>query len=384
LTLPDYALNSPFWGYVFAAGVFAALLIAAGIVDVLLRLVAGRLHGAGVRGLRAQIVNGVRGPVVLFIVILGIFLGFLALTQHPSLAHLAEFRDWARKIWTVVLIAEVAYLIHHSVSIVLEWYIQNLLQRTQTRADDRLVPLIRRVLPAVVYPIAVLMALASLNISISPIWAGLGIGGLAVALALQPTLSNFFAGTYVVSEGELSVGDYIELENGPAGYIISIGWRSTKIRTWLNNLVIIPNSRMADTPIYNYYRPVPAVNVLVYCGVSYESDLDVVEEVVLDECHKLIESSQHAVKNVEPWFAFEEFGQSNITFWVFLQARDRIGSFVLNSEIVKAIRRRLRAEGIEINYPVRKLVFPTTNGRMPWSDTQEERMGQSDRQGDVE
>ena len=136
-----------------------------------------------------------------------------------------------------------------------------------------MLPTLRRVLPITIYAIGVLIAIDSFGVSVSPILAGLGIGGLAVALAVQPTLSNFFAGTYVVTEGELKKGDFIELEGGPSGYVEEVGWRSTKIRSRFNNLVIIPNSRMAESIVTNYYSPTPAMNVVVTCGVSYEACL---------------------------------------------------------------------------------------------------------------
>ena len=119
---------------------------------------------------------------------------------------------------------------------------------------------------------------------------------------------------------------------------------------------------MAESIVTNYYSPTPAMNVLVYCGVSYDSDLQRVEDVVRDATQKLVNESPQAIKEVVPFIGFEEFGDSNITFWVFIQATDRIGSFVLTSELVKSIHRRLREEGIEINYPVRKLVLPPSNG----------------------
>ena len=81
-----------------------------------------------------------------------------------------------------------------------------------------------------------------------------------------------------------------------------------------------------------------------------------------DATQKLVDESPHAIKEVVPFIGFEEFGDSNITFWVFIQATDRTGSFVLTSELVKAIHRRLKDEGIEINYPVRKLILPPSNG----------------------
>jgi small-conductance mechanosensitive channel len=170
-------------------------------------------------------------------------------------------------------------------------------------------------------------------------------------------LANFFAGTYVLSDGGFGMGDYIELQGGPAGYVIEVGWRSTKIRTWLNNLVVIPNSVMADSIVTNYSGPEHAINIMVTSGVSYDSDLQKVEEVSLEIGRKLIEDSADAVKTTDAFFGFDSFGDSNIGFWVFLQARDRWGSFVLTNELIKRLQSRFRAEDIEINYPVRKLVY---------------------------
>ena len=134
-----------------------------------------------------------------------------------------------------MVIAEVAYLLYHLLDATMTWYIQSVAQTTETQLDDRLLPPLKRIMPLLVYSLGFLMALSVLNIPISPILAGLGIGGLAVALAVQPTLANFFAGTYVVTEGELNVGDYIELQGGPSGYVVEVGWRSTKIRSMYNN-----------------------------------------------------------------------------------------------------------------------------------------------------
>ena len=207
------------------------------------------------------------------------------------------------------------------------------------------------------------------GIAISPLLAGLGIGGLAIALAVQPTLSNYFAGTYLISEGELNEGDYIELEKGPAGFVVEVGWRSTKIRNRFNNLVIIPNSKMVESIVTNYFSPSPSMNVVVNCGVSYESDLARVEEIVLEIANDVIRDVEQAVTGSEPFFGFSAFGDSNIDFYVFLLATDRTGTFIIASEVIKRIHRRFREEGIEINYPVRKLVPSSTNGAQHPTDT---------------
>ena len=364
--LPPFISQWEWAGPLSAAMIFAAFLIAAGVANIFMRVFLGRVARRTPGTLDEELLNVVRGPVVLFITLSGLFLALLILTNldSPRYSLITGFDDQIRRAWLVVVIAEVAYLLYHLLDASLTWYIQSVAQTTETQLDDRLLPPLKRIMPLLVYSLGFLMALSVLNIPISPILAGLGIGGLAVALAVQPTLANFFAGTYVVTEGELNVGDYIELQGGPSGYVVEVGWRSTKIRSMYNNLVIIPNSQMANSIVTNYYSPEPSMNVLVYCGVSYDSDLEVVESVVREASQELVNESEYAVDG-EPWFGFDEFGDSNISFWVFVQAKDRLGSFYLTSDLVKVIHSRLTAEGIEINYPVRKLVFPSENGTGP-------------------
>ena len=166
-----------------------------------------------------------------------------------------------------------------------------------------------------------------------------------------------------MTEGVVTQGDYIELENGVAGYVIDVGWRSTRLRTWTNNLVVVPNSRFAETIITNYQGPIPAVNIYLTCGVSYDSDLAVVEQVCQEEMDRLLEADPRAVREYGAYFAYESFDDSNITFYLFLQARDRIASFEVQSELIRMVHERFREEGIVINYPMRTINFAEDSGR---------------------
>ena len=156
----------------------------------------------------------------------------------------------------------------------------------------------------------------------------------------------------------MSKSDYIELEGGMAGYVVEVGWRSTRIRTWGNNLVVVPNARFAETIITNYQQPAPAVNVYVTCGVSYDSDLDHVEKICREVMDDLVQNDSNAIRSYGSWFAFDAFGDSNVDFWLFMQARDRVASFNLQSTLIKNLHREFRVENIIINYPVRTLQFP--------------------------
>ena len=376
---PDFISESILWGPLYALGVFAALVLVAAIAQAVFQLVLRRRMRSAPDALNTQILSAVRGPTVLFIVLLGLFLGFLVLTSltSPTFDVLDGWDTWVRKAWVVVIVAEVSYLASHLTQFLIAWYLRAIAARTATDLDAKLLPPIRRVLPLTIYFVGALVALDNLDISISPLLAGLGIGGLAVALAVQPTLSNFFAGTYLVTEGELKEGDFIELESGPSGYITGVGWRSPKIRSRYNNLIIVPNAHIASSVVTNYSSPSPAMNVIVTCGVSYDADLERVENLVMQVAQQIIDQSPDAVKENPPYFGFSEFGDSNIDFWVFLQARDRWGTFTVTNDLIKRIHARFKEEDIEINYPMRKLVASTSNGRLPLLETQEPPGGQS-------
>ena len=367
---PDFIKESELWGPLFALGVFASLLLIAAVTQTVFHFMLKTRRRIAPDNLDTEIIAAVRGPVVLFIVILAPLLGLIVLTQltTPAWSFVRGFDVWARRVWSIVVIFEVAYLASHVSQTLLAWYVRSIELQIHAGIGDKLLPPVRRILPMVIYTVAILIALDSLGVAISPLLAGLGIGGLAIALAVQPTLSNFFAGTYLVTEGELKDGDFIELDGGPSGHVVDVGWRSTKIRSRYNNLVIIPNSKMVDSILTNYYSPTPAMNVIVTCGVSYDADLAHVESVVMEIAAKVVEQSPHAIEDVEPFVGFSNFGDSNIDFFVFVQANDRVGSFILKSEIMKRIHARFAEEGIEINYPVRRLVYPDDSGVSPTSE----------------
>ena len=343
-----------------AFSVFLGFVVAALIVRIIISLIHRRLKNQDTSSVTSIILQSVKTPITAILLISGLLSAYLLVLSIENVlpSGFSDTRDLSIKIWKVMTILITTFAIAKTIDHLIDWYLLNIAEKTETKIDDTLLPTLRRVLPITIYAAGALVAIDSIGISISPILAGLGIGGLAVALAVQPTLSNFFAGTYVVTEGELKEGDFIELEGGPSGYVEEVGWRSTKIRSRFNNLVIIPNSRMAESIVTNYFSPTPAMNVIVTGGVAYESNLVDVEKYALEEARTVIDESEKAIKGTEPSFGFSNFGDSNVDFYVFLQAIDRAGTFGLRSELIKRIHDRFNREGIEINYPVRKLILP--------------------------
>ena len=300
-----------------------------------------------------HLVSEAKGPVTAYIILLGVY---LAVKIPLDLPHTMD--SVIDRVASVAAIAVGAYMINAVGTSGLTWLQEYLGNTPAANTSSWALPLARRGLLIIVAGMAVMVSLDILGINITPLIAGLGIGGLAVALALQPTLSNLFAGTYVITEGVVNPGDYIDMEGGVSGYVVDVNWRSTRLRTWGNNLVIVPNSRFAETVITNYSKPDEHVNVYLTCGVAYESDLGRVEQVGHEVMEQVLAEHPGAVLDYGAYFGYENFGESNVDFWLFVQAKDRLASFEVRSELIKQLHARLTEEGITINYPVRTLHFP--------------------------
>ena len=343
-------------------GAVVLIFIAAVVAHLVFAFMIGRAQaGSEEETKRARVLSACKGPAALFLVILGVFLTYMVVIEHPHPAF--DFADghdeWAIKLWQISVIAQVSYVGARIILALLQLYLQRVSEQMQGSFYNRLLSQTGWLVPLAVYMLGALTALDVLGVSVTPLVAGLGIGGIAVALAVQPTLSNLFSGISLVSEGGLNEGDFIELDGGPSGFVVGVGWRSTKILDRFNNLIMIPNSVLMDSVMTNYYSDSMEMTVLVECGVSYASDLQRVESVSLEVANQIMEEVDEAVDDFEPLVRFNNFGESNIEFVVVMRAEDRAGSFVVRHEMMKRIHARFASEGIEINYPVRKLVAPS-------------------------
>ena len=355
--MSDFGFNSDLIFSIFlVAGSFLLALILELIGDFVFK--AGKNKNAT---LLYRVAYNLKGPLVIFFIVSGLLwsLSLLDIVAGGLILEGADrkwLKDFLMTTWGVLVIVILTISVSRITSVFLDWYSRKILKKTTTELDDELIPPLKRVLPIIIYVLGLLQLLEYFGFSVSPILAGLGIGGIAVALAVQPTLSNFFAGTYVLTEGALKEGDFIEIEGGIAGYVSSVGWRSTKVRDRFNNLVIIPNSKMAESVVTNFYSPETAINLIITSGVAYEENLENVEKTVKDTLHKLLNDSENVANNTEPRFGFSEFGDSNINFWIFMQAKDWPASFQLKSEIIKAVHSNFAKKGITINYPTRRII----------------------------
>ncbi len=212
----------------------------------------------------------------------------------------------------------------------------------------------------VVFVVGILVILQSLGISITPILGALGIGGLAVALALQDTLSNLFSGLHILAARQVKPGDYVKLNSGEEGYVTDISWRNTTIRALPNNLIVVPNSRLASAIITNFSLPECEMSVVIPVGVSYDSDLEKVEQVTIEVAKEVMKEVEGGVPEFEPFIRYHTFGDFSINFTVILRAKEFVNQYLLKHEFVKRLHHRYKQEGIEIPFPIRTVYMKSS------------------------
>ncbi|MFQ3574136.1 MAG: mechanosensitive ion channel family protein [Thermodesulfovibrionales bacterium] len=210
------------------------------------------------------------------------------------------------------------------------------------------------ILKGTIICIGLIIILSFLGISIAPVLTALGVGGLAVALALRDTLENLFAGMHILLEKTVRVGDFIRLENGQEGFVEDITWRTTRIKTIQNNMIIIPNSKLSQSILLNLSLPDKKMSLNLPISVGYDSDIKRVEELLLDEAKKAISEVPDIVEDFEPIVRLNPgFGESSIDFTLTCQIKQPDKQYLVAHELRKRIFKRLKQESIEIPYPQR-------------------------------
>lgn len=215
--------------------------------------------------------------------------------------------------------------------------------------------ILQNVVRVTIFALGGLLLLSNMGISVTPLLTAMGVGSLAVALALQPTLSNIIAGIHLAIAQPIRVGDYVELETGTKGFVVAIGWRATRIRELANNIIIVPNGRVAEMLLTNYDMPEGEQAALVQMGVAYGSDLPEVERVTVETGREVLRDVEGAVPTFDPFIRFHTFSESSIDFSVILRVRSFTDRFLVTHEFIKRVKARYDQEGIEIPFPQRVL-----------------------------
>ncbi len=343
-----------------AAGILAAFLVAALLV---------RLTGASI--MRKYISNSgseheeglvrtLRSLLTWVLVLAGVYYSlasFPLIDQSPHLSMLLS------RGLDVIAIIVTTWAVIRAINLFMVWRTNTALAHGVSSRDiAHQVNTLRKILDIIVFVIALLYILSTSGVNLSPLLASGAVGGLAVALAAQDTLSNLFAGFYLGLDRPIREGDFIQLESGQQGTVMEIGWRNTRIRLLPNNVVVIPNAKLSQSVFTNYTLPVADMSLYVSCGVAYDSDLQEVERITLEVASVLQTEIPGADPDWAPSVTWKEFGGSSINFTVGLRVKEFNAQYKLQSEFIKALHRRYNQEGITIPFPTQSVyIMPTVS-----------------------
>jgi MscS family membrane protein len=191
--------------------------------------------------------------------------------------------------------------------------LRKILKKTKNGPNEAAIQLYKQTLQVLIFVLGFVYLLSIWGVEIGPILAGLGIGGIAVALALQSSLSNIFAGVSIIIDKSINVGDLISLDKDLTGFVHKIGLRSTQIKNFDNEIIIIPNSKLADSNIQNITKPNPEVRVVIPFSISYGSNVEKTKKVVLNEIKKV----KGIIRKEDAHVKFLAMGDSSLNFKAF-------------------------------------------------------------------
>ncbi len=295
-----------------------------------------------------QMIPAVKGPFGWLVLIIGFFLAFSVLSFNPSVD------DFILKMFQAASMTIVFWGVLRVVDVLAEAMID--VARDRDMGVFHFIPLIKKAARTFLIVIAVILVIQNLGYSVGSLLAGLGIGGLAVALAAQESLGNFFGSISLVADRPFKVGDWIQVGNKVDGDVEEIGLRSTKVRTWSKSLLSIPNKVLANELIENWSK-MPKRRVKQYVGVNYSTPPDVMDQIV-EDIRQLLREDE-GVQQDFILVNFTDFGESSLDILVYyfttttkwlehMDVRQRI-----NVKIMKAIE----ARGSSIAFPTRTINF---------------------------
>ncbi len=305
------------------------------------------------------LIDRAKRPMKIFSILLSAYISLLWFYPGFEIAgHGTE------SIFIVLFIIAGTYSVDRIADGLMIWYGKEMAPKTESKFDDEVYPLFRKIARVLIYVVGLIILLSKLGIEISAFVAGLGIAGLAVALALQDTLTNFFAGVYMLADKPIKPGDYIKMEDatGVEGNVEDVGWRSTRIRTIAGNIIFVPNSKMAQSTITNFYSPMQEMSHTLVINASYKDEPEKVLASLKAAVNNVAKRTEKIVKPETATLRADKFGESSIEYKVIVSIATYTDKFPVQGELVKEIYYQFKKDGISIPFPTRTVYLEGDSG----------------------
>ncbi len=331
--------------YVIAILILVVFFVLAQITNFLFNKVFKVLTAKTENNTDDKIMKILNMPIFYSVVLLGVYQSF------NYIGILAKYSDdFSRVMKSVVLIIWI-YAIAKLVNVVILGIGFKFAEKTKSTLDDELMPLFQKLSNIIIFFAGIMFLLKMWNIDITPLLASAGIMGFVIAFAAQDTLSHLFGGISIYFDKPFKVGDRVQLESGEIGDVLEIGIRSTRIKTFDETVVILPNSKIANSKIINYNQPASKIKEKIKIGVAYGSDIDKVKKILLD----IAENTEGVEKNPAPSVYFTEFLDFALEFVIVTWVDSPREKFAVKTKINEEIYRRFNEEGVQIPYPTQDI-----------------------------
>lgn len=284
-------------------------------------------------------------PLSFAVSILGIWYGLDSLNL-PDVGHV-----WINRIYYLLIIFNIAWLVNRILDALIQEYIVPIVEASESDLDDQLLPILKKGIHAAVWLMAIIVGLNNAGYDVGALIAGLGIGGLALALAAQDTVANLFGGITIFVDQPFTINDHIKI-NAFEGIIEEVGIRSTRIRTFEGRLVTIPNKVFAESAIENVTAE-PTRRVIVMLGLTYDTSQERIQEAL--EILKAIHAERPEELDEKVITLFDSFGNYslNLKFVYFIRKGQDI--FPITSAINMEILKRFNAAGLHFAFPTQTI-----------------------------
>ncbi len=335
--LPAYAHNK----YLFAAIIFAGFFALSRLTVYLVEKVIIAFTARTKTKLDDRLVEKTNGPVSWLLV----FIGFKIALEFLDLQN--GFADFLDRTTTSLIYIGVGIVTTAVVVVLINHWGHRVAQKTKSTIDDALVPLFRRTMRVVILVIFAIMVLDLWGVNVAGLLAGVGIAGIAIGFAVKDSLSNIFGGVSLILDKTFNVGNKVELDDGTVGVVHDVGIRATRIKTYDNEVIVVPNGVMANMKIKNYHLPDSTARVVVPIGIEYGMDTEKAKKAALAEVGKM----QDILDDPAPSAIFLEMGDFSLLIKVFFWVDDVSKVYPKKEEAMTRIYKAFNRKKIGIAFP---------------------------------